>query len=77
LADTSIFIGLEAERFDASRFADYAWSVSVVTLGELRPGCSRLAIPTRPPADSTLTQVPVVTQDSYYDEMPGVEVIKL
>ena len=38
LADTSIFIGIEAARFDASRFAEYEWGVSVITLGELRLG---------------------------------------
>jgi predicted nucleic acid-binding protein len=38
LADTSIFIGLEAARFDAARFADFEWAVSAVTLGELRLG---------------------------------------
>ena len=38
LADTSVFIGLEAARFDARRFADFEWGVSVVTLGELRLG---------------------------------------
>lgn len=38
LADTSIFIGLEAARFDVSRFADYEWGVSAITLGELRLG---------------------------------------
>lgn len=38
LADTSIFIGLEATRFDTDRFADYDWGVSAVTLGELRLG---------------------------------------
>ncbi|MBF6300399.1 type II toxin-antitoxin system VapC family toxin [Nocardia amamiensis] len=38
LADTSIFIGLEAERFDPARFSGYEWGVSVVTLGELRLG---------------------------------------
>ncbi|HET9897468.1 MAG TPA: hypothetical protein VFQ44_21255 [Streptosporangiaceae bacterium] len=36
LADTSVFIGLEAARFDASRFADFEWGISVVSLGELR-----------------------------------------
>jgi predicted nucleic acid-binding protein len=36
LADTSVFIGLEAARFDVSRFADFEWGVSAVTLGELR-----------------------------------------
>jgi predicted nucleic acid-binding protein len=38
LADTSIFIGLEAARFDANRFADFQWGVSVISLGELRLG---------------------------------------
>ena len=38
LADTSIFIGMEAARFDSSRFAEYEWGVSVITLGELRLG---------------------------------------
>lgn len=38
LADTSVFIGLEASRFDVGRFADYEWGISVVTLGELRLG---------------------------------------
>lgn len=38
LADTSVFIGVEAARFEAARFADYEWGVSSVTLGELRLG---------------------------------------
>jgi len=38
LADTSVFIGLEAERFDASRFAGFEWGISAITLGELRLG---------------------------------------
>jgi len=38
LADTSVFIGLEATRFDISRFGDFEWGVSAVTLGELRLG---------------------------------------
>ena len=38
LADTSIFVGLEAARFDANSFAGYEWGVSVITLGELRLG---------------------------------------
>ncbi|MEO3870466.1 type II toxin-antitoxin system VapC family toxin [Nonomuraea sp. B12E4] len=124
LADTSVFIGLEAERFDADRFADYEWGVSVVTLGELRRGVlqardpdasarrlstyqlaerfepiaideavsdawallvSRLRVAGRkaPINDSWIAataialRVPVVTQDSDYDDMPGVEIIKL
>ncbi|MFI7703378.1 type II toxin-antitoxin system VapC family toxin [Nonomuraea sp. NPDC049480] len=124
LADTSVFIGLEAKRFDADLFADYEWGVSVVTLGELRLGVlqsrdpetsarrlstyqlaerfepieideavsdawalliSQLRAAGRkaPINDSWIAataiahKVPVVTQDSDYDEMPGVEVIKL
>ncbi|MGH3273437.1 MAG: type II toxin-antitoxin system VapC family toxin [Streptosporangiaceae bacterium] len=38
LADTSVFIGLEAERFDVGRFADFEWGISAVTLAELRLG---------------------------------------
>ena len=38
LADTSVFIGLEAARFDGDRFSDYEWGVSAITLGELRLG---------------------------------------
>jgi predicted nucleic acid-binding protein len=45
LADTSVFIGLEAARFDASRFADFEWGVSAVTLGELRLGVLRAGNP--------------------------------
>jgi len=38
LADTSVFIGLKAERFDASQFSGFEWGISVITLGELRLG---------------------------------------
>ncbi|MBB5962000.1 PIN domain-containing protein [Planomonospora venezuelensis] len=38
LADTSVFIGLEAARFDSERFSGYEWGVSAITLGELRLG---------------------------------------
>ena len=38
LADTSVFVGLETEQFDADRFAGYEWGLSVITLGELRLG---------------------------------------
>lgn len=38
LADTSVFIGMEAARFGTDRFAGYEWGVSVITLGELRLG---------------------------------------
>ena len=38
IADTSVFIGLEAMRFDPGRFADSEWGVSAITLGELRLG---------------------------------------
>ena len=38
LADTSVFIGLEATRFDPSRFDGFEWGVSAITLGELRLG---------------------------------------
>lgn len=124
MADTSIFIGLEATRFDASRFADFEWGVSAVTLGELRLGVlqaqnpeaasrrlstyqlarrlealtvdeavseawalliSRLRAAGRrvPVSDSWIAAtaiahgVPIVTQDSDYDAMPDVEVIRI
>ena len=38
LADTSVFVGLEAERFDVSRFSGFEWGISAITLGELRLG---------------------------------------
>jgi len=124
LVDTSVFIGLEATRFDISRFRDFEWGVSAVTLGELRLGVlqaqnpeavsrrlstyqlarrfepltvdeavseawalliSRLrAAGHRAPindswiAATAITHgVPIVTQDSDYDVMPDVEVIRI
>jgi predicted nucleic acid-binding protein len=124
LADTSVFVGLEAARFDAGRFAGYEWGVSAVTLGELRLGVlqakdpeaaswrlstyqlaqrfealtvdeavseawallvSRLRAAGRrvPVNDSWIAAtaiahgVPVVTQDSDYDAMPDVRVIRI
>ena len=124
LADTSVFIGLEATRFDISRFRDFEWGVSAVTLGELRLGVlqaqnpeaasrrlsayqlaqrfeplavdeavseawalliSRLrAAGHRVPindswiAATAITHgVPIVTQESDYDVMPDVEVIRI
>lgn len=38
LADTSALIGLETARIDATRFAEFEFGVSVITLGELRLG---------------------------------------
>lgn len=124
LADTSVFIGLEAARFDVSTFADYEWGISVVTLGELRLGVLRARDPEAvsrrlstyqlaqrfealsvdeavsdawallvsrlreagrkvPINDSLIAataiahRVPIVTQDSDYDTMPDVQVIKI
>src|SRR5580704_12784454 len=45
LADTSVFVGLEAARFDVGRFAGYEWGVSAITLGELRLGVLRAQDP--------------------------------
>ena len=45
LADTSLFIGLEASRFEPTRFADFEWAVSAVTLGELRLGVIQAQTP--------------------------------
>lgn len=124
LADTSVFIGLEADRFDATRFVDFEWGVSVITLGELRLGVLQAddpAIASRRlstyqlaqrfealPVDDAVSdawallvsqlrktgrkvplndswiaatalahRVPIVTQDSDYDAMPDIEVIKI
>ena len=124
LADTSVFIGLEAARFDLSRFDGFEWGVSAVTLGELRLGVlqaqnpeaasrrlstyqlaqqfdalavdeavseawalliSRLrAVGRKAPindswiaATAIAHRVPIVTQDSDYDDMPGVAVIRI
>jgi predicted nucleic acid-binding protein len=38
LADTSIFVGLETQRFEAEQIEDFEWGISTVTLGELRLG---------------------------------------
>lgn len=38
IADTSVFVGVEARRFDAAILGEFEWGVSVVTLGELRLG---------------------------------------
>jgi predicted nucleic acid-binding protein len=124
LADTSIFIGFEAERFDADKFADFEWGISAVTLGELRLGVlqakdpetssrrlstyqlaqrfeamtidesvsdawallvSRLRAAGRkmPINDSWIAataiahDIPLVTQDADYDDLPDVEVIRI
>jgi predicted nucleic acid-binding protein len=124
LADTSVFVGLEATRFDVGRFADFEWGISVVTLGELRLGVLQAGDPEAAsrrlstyqlarqfealPVDEAVSDawallvsrlrqlgrkvpvndswiaataiahhVPIVTQDSDYDAMPDVEVIKI
>jgi predicted nucleic acid-binding protein len=124
LADTSVFTGLEAARFDVSRFENFEWGVSAVTLGELRLGVlqaqnpeatsrrlstyqlaqrfealavdeavsevwalliSRLRAAGRkaPINDSWIAAtaiahgVPIVTQDSDYDAIPDLEVIRI
>ena len=124
LADTSVFIGLEATRFDVSRFDDFEWGVSAITLGELRLGVLQAQNPEAasrrlstyqlaqrfeplavdeavseawalliarlraaghrvPINDSWIAAtaithgVPIVTQDSDYDVMPDVEVIRI
>lgn len=124
LADTSVFIGLETQRINSGRFADFEWGVSVITLGELRLGVLRasgpeatarrlsayqiaqsfepLSIDERvseawsllvsqlraagqkvPINDSWIAatalahDIPVVTQDTDYSEMPGVTVIRI
>lgn len=124
LADTSVFIGLEAARLDVSRFADFEWGISVVTLGELRLGVLQAGDPAAasrrlstyqlaqrfealpvdeavcdawallvsrlrragrkvPVNDSWIAAtalahgVPIVTQDSDYERLPGIDVIRM
>jgi predicted nucleic acid-binding protein len=38
LADTSIFVGLEARRFEADQIEGFEWGISTITLAELRLG---------------------------------------
>ena len=45
LADTSVFIGLEADRLRAGRFERFEWGISAITLGELRLGVLQAANP--------------------------------
>ena len=124
LADTSVFIRLEADRFHAGRFAGFDWGISAITLGELRLGLLQAADPDSAsrrlstyllaqrfealPVDEPVSDawallvsrlraegrkvpindswiaataiahgIPVLTQDTDYDAMPGVEVIKI
>jgi predicted nucleic acid-binding protein len=124
VADTSVFIGLEAHRFGASHVEGYEWGISAITLGELRLGILQAADPEAasrrlstfqlaqrfeaipineavsdawallvsklraagrkaPINDSWIAAtaiahgIPVVTQDSDYDDMPDLEVIKI
>lgn len=124
LADTSVFLGLEAERFDTRRLDEFELAVSAITLGELRLGVLNATDPDSAsqrletyqdaqqleplPVDEGVSdawallvsqlrragrkapindtwiaataiehQVPVLTQDSDYDDMPGLEVIRL
>jgi predicted nucleic acid-binding protein len=124
IATHVVFTGLEAARFDVSRFGNFEWGVSAITLGELRlgvlqaqnPGAasrrlstyqlaqrfealtvdeavsvvwalliSRLRAAGRkaPINDSWIAAtaiahgVPIVTQDSDYDAIPDLEVIRI
>jgi len=124
VADTSVMVGLAAGRVSPADFADHAWAVSAVTLGELRLGALQ---PTDPeiasvrlstyelarqfdllPIDERVSNawavlvaslraegrrmpindswiaataiaagVPVVTQDSDYDAVPRLTVLKI
>jgi predicted nucleic acid-binding protein len=124
LADTSVFVRLEARRCTASQVEGYEWGISAVTLGELRLGVLQAADPEAasrrlstfqlaqrfdaipineavsdawallvsklraagrkaPINDSWIAAtaiahgIPVITQDSDYDDMPDLEVIKI
>ncbi|HUZ55247.1 MAG TPA: hypothetical protein VMU94_22310 [Streptosporangiaceae bacterium] len=73
IADTSVFVGLEAERFDVSRFSGFEWGISAITLGELRLGVPQAKIA----ATAIAHGIPIVTQDAVHDAMPDVQVIKI
>jgi predicted nucleic acid-binding protein len=45
LADTSIFVGLQAQRFEVGQIEDFEWGISTVTLGELRLGVLQASDP--------------------------------
>ena len=45
LADTSVFIGLEAERLKTGRFESFEWGISAITLSQLRLGVLQAANP--------------------------------
>jgi hypothetical protein len=123
-ADTSIFVGLEAQRFEAAEIENFEWGISTVTLGELRLGVLQARDPMAAsrrlstyqlaqrfealPVDNAVSdawallvsklraagrkapvnnswiaataiahRIPVVTQDSDYDEMPDLQIIKI
>jgi predicted nucleic acid-binding protein len=38
LADTSIFVGIEAQRFSPDEIENFEWAISAISLGELRLG---------------------------------------
>ena len=124
LADTSVFIGLEAERLRQSQLDGFEWGISAITLGELRLGVLQATDPESAsrrlstyqlaqrfealPVDEAVSDawallisrlraagrkapindswivataiahaIPLVTQDTDYAAMPGVDVIKI
>jgi len=124
LADTSIFVGLEAQRFDVGQIDGFEWGISVITLGELRLGVLQARDPVAASrrlstyqlaqqfealavddvvsdawallvskiraagrkasindswiaATAIAHRIPVVTQDTDFDDIPDVEVIKI
>ena len=124
LADTSVFIGLEAERFEQSQLDGFEWGISAITLGELRLGVLRATDPETAsrrlstyqlaqrfealPVDEVVSDawallvsrlraagrkapindswiaataiahgIPIVTTDTDYGVMPGLDVIKI
>ena len=124
LADTSVFIGLEAERLRQSQLDGFEWGISAITLGELRLGVLQATDPESAsrrlstyqlaqrfealPVDEAVSDawallisrlraagrkapindswgaataiayaIPIVTQDTDYAAMPGVDVIKI
>ncbi|MGI9009437.1 MAG: type II toxin-antitoxin system VapC family toxin [Streptosporangiaceae bacterium] len=124
LVDTSIFVGLEVQRFPPGAIENFEWGISAITLGELRLGVLQARDPEAAsrrlstyqlaqrfealPVDALVSdawallvsklrasgrkaplndswiaataiahQIPVLTQDSDYDDLPDLEVIKV
>src|SRR5664280_532991 len=83
LADTSLFVAIEPDR-PLLGAPPRLLAVSVITIAELRLGVLAAGDgPTRARRLETLTRanaldpIPVVSQDSDYDDVPGLQVVRI